>query len=64
MLGPPRPVEGRSESPREALTVPPRSAEERAKIRAAIDEMLEFRKGNPLGPGITIRDLIEEGRRF
>jgi hypothetical protein len=24
----------------------------------------ELRKGNILGPGLTIRDLIEEGRRF
>jgi hypothetical protein len=24
----------------------------------------ELRKGVTLGPGLTIRDLIEEGRRF
>jgi len=26
--------------------------------------ILELRKGNILGPDLTIRDLIEEGRRF
>ena len=26
--------------------------------------ILELRKGNILGPDLTIRDLVEEGRRF
>lgn len=29
----------------------------------AVKEMLEFRKGRKLG-GLSIRDMIEEGRRF
>jgi prevent-host-death family protein len=33
-------------------------------IQAAIDDIKEFRKGRTLGDGVTIRDLIEEGRRF
>jgi prevent-host-death family protein len=33
-------------------------------VRQVIAEMRAFRKGNTLGEGITIRDLIEEGRRF
>lgn len=33
-------------------------------IQAAINEIKEFRKGRTLGEGVTIRDLIEEGRRF
>jgi prevent-host-death family protein len=30
----------------------------------AIQRMREFREQHVLGPGVTIRDLIEEGRRF
>jgi prevent-host-death family protein len=33
-------------------------------IRAAIAEIKEFRKGRTLGGDVTIRQLIEEGRRF
>lgn len=29
-----------------------------------IDEMKALRRGNKLGKGVTIRDLINEGRRF
>jgi prevent-host-death family protein len=29
----------------------------------AIDEILEFRSGRRLGPGVSIRQLIDEGRR-
>ena len=36
----------------------------KANVRQVIAEMRAFRKGNTLGEGITIRDLIEEGRRF
>lgn len=32
-------------------------------VEEAIQEILELRKGTTLGPGLTIRDLIEEGRR-
>jgi hypothetical protein len=40
---------------------------EDAKRRAREEagrSILELRKGNILGPDLTIRDLIEEGRRF
>lgn len=35
-----------------------------ADIEAAIAEIRELRKGQRLGKGLTIRQLIEEGRRF
>jgi antitoxin (DNA-binding transcriptional repressor) of toxin-antitoxin stability system len=36
----------------------------RTDIRNAIEAMIELRKGNVLGDDLTIRDLIEEGRRY
>ena len=33
-------------------------------VRQVIAELKAFSKGNTLGPGLTVRDLIEEGRRF
>jgi prevent-host-death family protein len=45
-----------------AMLVPP--AEEEADARAVIRAMKELRKGNVLGEGLTIRNLIDEGRRF
>lgn len=33
-------------------------------VRAVIAEIREFRKGRRLGDDLSIRDLIEEGRRF
>jgi prevent-host-death family protein len=45
-----------------AMLVPPPEAR-RANVRAVIDAMRQFRKGKSLG-GITIRELIEQGRRF
>jgi len=42
----------------------PEPAEEAADVRSLIAEIKEFRKGRKLGDGVTIRDLIEEGRRF
>jgi prevent-host-death family protein len=33
-------------------------------IRQVIEELKAFSKGNTLGEGITIRELIDEGRRF
>ena len=35
-----------------------------ADVRAAIAEIKELRKGCTLGKDVTIRELIEEGRRF
>lgn len=48
--------------PAALLTPPP---EETLKdVKAVIGEMKALRRGNTLGKGVTIRDLIEEGRRF
>jgi hypothetical protein len=33
-------------------------------VKTVIGEMKALRRGNTLGKGVTIRDLIEEGRRF
>jgi prevent-host-death family protein len=32
-------------------------------VRAAVEEMKRFRKGRSLG-GLSIREMVEEGRRF
>jgi hypothetical protein len=40
------------------------SAEKRRKREQAAASIRELRKGNVLGPDLTIRDLIDEGRRF
>jgi len=42
----------------------PAEAEEKPDVRAVIRKMKELRKGNVLGKDLSIRDLIEEGRRF
>ncbi len=47
-----------------AKLVPVRAADEQARIRALIDEIRETRKGLTLGGGVTIKELIEEGRRY
>ncbi len=36
----------------------------RRRREKAVADIRELRKGNILGPDLTIRDLIEEGRRF
>lgn len=41
----------------------PASAREQIDVRAAVEEMKKFRKGRSLG-GLTIREMVEEGRRF
>ena len=46
-----------------ALLVPP-PADEAEDLREVIAKMRALRKGNILGKGISIRELIEEGRRF
>jgi len=33
-------------------------------VRQVIEELKAFSKGNTLGEDLTVRDLIEEGRRF
>jgi prevent-host-death family protein len=47
-----------------ARLVPVVPAKPRADKRQVIEELKAFSKGNTLGEGNTIRDLIEEGRRF
>ena len=46
-----------------ALLSPP-PAEARTDVRQVIAEMKALRRGNVLGKGLSIRELIEEGRRF
>jgi prevent-host-death family protein len=45
-----------------AMLVPPPAAEWQ-DVRAAVDRLRELRKGHSLA-GLTIRELIEEGRSF
>jgi prevent-host-death family protein len=45
-----------------AMLVPPPAAE-KPDVRAAIAKLRELRKGQTLGD-LTLRELIEEGRRF
>ena len=40
------------------------STKPKPDARQVIEELKAFSKGNTLGDGLTIRDLIEEGRRF
>lgn len=46
-----------------AVLVPP-SAVQRPDVGKVIDEWREFRKGITLGPGLSIREMVEEGRRY
>ena len=47
-----------------ARLVPATPTRSRPDVRRAIEELKEFRKGNTLGDDLTIRELIEDGRRF
>jgi prevent-host-death family protein len=47
-----------------ARLVPVRGDAERARVKALIEEIKETRKGLTLGGGISIKELIEEGRRY
>ena len=42
----------------------PEAGDEATDVRAVIAAMREFRKGHRLGDDLTIRQLIDEGRRF
>ncbi len=46
-----------------ARLVPPVAAKPAPDIRAAVEAMKQFRKGRTLG-GLSIREMIDEGRRF
>jgi prevent-host-death family protein len=42
----------------------PEPGEDATDVRSVIAQIREFRKGRRLGDDISIRELIEEGRRF
>jgi prevent-host-death family protein len=46
-----------------AMLVPP-IADDKEDVREVIAKMKALRRGNSLGKGVSIRDLIEEGRRY
>ena len=46
-----------------AVLMPP-PAEDTGDVRQVIAAMKALRRGNVLGEGLSIRDLIEEGRRY
>jgi len=48
--------------PAALLTPPPEEA--RKDLKQVVGEMKALRRGNTLGKGVSIRDLIDEGRRF
>jgi prevent-host-death family protein len=47
-----------------ARLVPVTDAIPKPDLRQVIEELKAFSKGNTLGEGNTIRELIDEGRRF
>ena len=47
-----------------ARLVPVSTARPKPDVRQVIEELKAFSKGKTLGEDITIRDLIEDGRRF
>jgi prevent-host-death family protein len=49
---------------RPAALLTPQPEETLKDVKTVIGEMKALRRGNTLGKGVTIRDLIEEGRRF
>ncbi len=49
---------------RPAALLSPPPIEDRKDVKQIIGEMRALRRGNTLGKGVSIRDLIEEGRRF
>ena len=42
----------------------PETASDEPDVRDVIAQIRQFRKGRKLGGDVTIRDLIEEGRRY
>ena len=47
-----------------ARSVPATATKPVPDVRLVIEELKEFSKGNTLGGGITVRAMIDEGRRF
>jgi prevent-host-death family protein len=48
--------------PAALLSPPPAEAEK--DVAEVLAQMKALRRGNRLGEGLTVRDLIDEGRRF
>jgi prevent-host-death family protein len=48
--------------PAALLTPPPDEAQQ--DVKQVIAKMKALRRGNTLGTGVSIRELIDEGRRF
>jgi prevent-host-death family protein len=46
-----------------AMLVPP-GARKKSDVRSVLQKIRELRKGVTLGENLTIRQLIDEGRRF
>jgi prevent-host-death family protein len=47
-----------------ARLVPVAASTPKPDVRQVIEELKAFSKGNTLGEGVSVRDLIEDGRRF
>jgi prevent-host-death family protein len=47
-----------------ARLVPVITGPPKPDVRQVIEELKAFSEGNSLGAGVTIRDLIEDGRRY
>ena len=47
-----------------AKLVPIAATKTRPDVRQVIEELKAFSKGNTLGKNLTIREMIDEGRRF
>jgi prevent-host-death family protein len=47
-----------------ARLMPALSTSSQRDVRQVIEELKAFSKGNTLGEGLTIKEMIEEGRRF
>jgi prevent-host-death family protein len=50
--------------PVDGVVAPALDPEQAAKVKAALDRLFELRKGVTLPPGMTVKDLINEGRRM
>jgi prevent-host-death family protein len=48
--------------PAALLSPPPTEADK--DVRQIIRQMKDLRRGNVLGKGLSVRDLIDEGRRY
>ena len=47
-----------------ARLVPAQPAKPKPDVHRVIEQLKAFSKGNTLGKDVTLRELIEEGRRF